>query len=141
MRRWTTPTTLTFWTWVPNIEKEVALFEAAYPAIDVEVVNVGQGQAHYTQLTTALQAGQGAPDVAQVEFPHIPSFTLTNSLVDLRPYGAEALKDQFVDWTWTQVSGPNGEVWAYPQDTGPMGMLYREDIFQENGIDSARDLG
>src|SRR5688572_6642767 len=39
----TTPTTLTFWTWVPNIEKEVALFEAAYPAIDVEVVNVGQG--------------------------------------------------------------------------------------------------
>ena len=136
-----TPTTLTFWTWVPNIEQEVALFEEAYPAIDVEVVNVGQGQAHYTQLTTALQAGQGAPDVAQVEFPHIPSFTITNSLVDLRPYGAEALKDQFVDWTWTQVSGPNGEVWAYPQDTGPMGMLYREDIFQENGIDSARDLG
>ena len=130
----TTPTTLTFWTWVPNIEQEVALFEAAYPAIDVEVVNVGQGQAHYTQLTTALQAGQGAPDVAQVEFPHIPSFTITNSLVDLRPYGAEALKDQFVDWTWTQVSGPNGEVWAYPQDTGPMGVLYRKDIFDEHGI-------
>jgi multiple sugar transport system substrate-binding protein len=130
-----TPTTLTFWTWVPNIEQEVALFEEAYPAIDVEVVNVGQGQPHYTQLTTALQAGQGAPDVAQVEFPHIPSFTITNSLIDLRPYGAEALKDQFVDWTWTQVSGPNGEVWAYPQDTGPMGMLYREDVFQENGID------
>ena len=79
--------------------------------------------------------------MAQVEFPHIPSFTITNSLVDLRPYGAEALKDQFVDWTWTQVSGPNGEVWAYPQDTGPMGMLYRKDIFEENGIDSARDLG
>src|SRR5687768_2839812 len=45
-----TPTTLTFWTWVPNIEQEVALFEQAYPAIDVEVVNVGQGQPHYTQL-------------------------------------------------------------------------------------------
>ena len=40
----TTPTTLTFWTWVPNIEKEVALFEAAYPAIDVKVENVGQGR-------------------------------------------------------------------------------------------------
>ena len=130
-----TPTTLTFWTWVPNIEAEVALFEEAYPAIDVEVVNVGQGQAHYTQLRTALQAGQGAPDVAQVEFQYIPTFTITNSLVDLRPYGAETLKDQFVDWTWAQVSGPNGEVWAYPQDTGPMGMLYRQDLFEENGID------
>jgi multiple sugar transport system substrate-binding protein len=129
-----TPTTLTFWTWVPGIEQEVALFEEAYPAIDVEVVNVGQGPAHYTQLRTALQAGQGAPDVAQVEFQYIPTFTITDSLVDLRPYGAEALKDQFVDWTWSQVSGPNGEVWAYPQDTGPMGMLYREDIFEEHGI-------
>ena len=39
----TTPTTLTFWTWVPNIEKEVALFEAAYPAIDVKVENVVRG--------------------------------------------------------------------------------------------------
>ena len=57
----TTPTTLTFWTWVPNIEKEVALFEAAYPAIDVKVVNVGQGRPHYTQLRTALQAGTGRP--------------------------------------------------------------------------------
>jgi multiple sugar transport system substrate-binding protein len=130
-----TPTTLTFWTWVPNIEQEVALFEEAYPAIDVEVVNVGQGQPHYTQLRTALQAGQGAPDVAQMEFQYIPTFTITNSLVDLRPYGAEALQDRFVDWTWAQVSGPNGEVWAYPQDTGPMGMLYRQDIFEQNDIE------
>jgi multiple sugar transport system substrate-binding protein len=130
----TTPTTLTFWTWVPNIEKEVALFEAAYPAIDVKVENVGQGADHYTKLRTTLQAGTGAPDVAQMEFQYIPEFTITNGLVDLRPYGAEALKDKFVDWTWSQASGPNGEVWAYPQDTGPMGMLYRDDIFQENGI-------
>src|SRR5262245_27371440 len=65
-----TPTKLTFWTWVPNIDQEVALFEEAYPAIDVEVVNVGQGQPHYTQLRTALQAGQGAPDVAQMEFQY-----------------------------------------------------------------------
>ena len=28
-----TPTELTFWTWVPNIQNEVDLFEEAYPAI------------------------------------------------------------------------------------------------------------
>src|SRR5918912_1353468 len=43
----TTPTTLTFWTWVPNINQEVALFEKKYPAIKVNVVNAGQGADAY----------------------------------------------------------------------------------------------
>ncbi|TMR92743.1 ABC transporter substrate-binding protein [Nonomuraea basaltis] len=129
-----TPTELTFWTWVPEIEKEVALFEKKYPAIDVKVVNAGQGEPQYTKLRTALKAGSGAPDVVQIEFQYIPTFTITNNLLDLRPYGAEALKDKFVDWTWSQVTGKNGEVWAIPQDSGPMGMLYRKDIFDKHGI-------
>jgi multiple sugar transport system substrate-binding protein len=129
-----TPTQLTFWTWVPDIEKEVALFEKKYPAIDVKVVNAGQGEPQYTKLRTALKAGTGAPDAVQLEFQYIPTFSITESLVDLRPYGAEAQKDKFVDWTWKQVTGTNGEIWAYPQDTGPMGMLYRQDIFDKYGI-------
>ena len=39
-----------------------------------------------------------------------------------------------MDWTWSQVTGPNGEILAYPQDIGPMGMLYRADIFDKHGI-------
>ena len=31
----TTPTELTFWTWVPDIQNEVDLFEAKYPDIKV----------------------------------------------------------------------------------------------------------
>ena len=130
----TTPTELTFWTWVPNIAKEVALFEKKYPAVKVKVVNAGQGTPQYTKLRTALKAGTGAPDVVQIEYQYIPTFTITDSLLDLRPYGASSLKSQFVDWTWSQVSGSNGEVFAIPQDTGPMGMLYRQDIFDKHGI-------
>ena len=129
-----TPTELTFWTWVPNIAAEVALFEKKYPAIKVKVVNAGQGVAHYTKLRTALKAGTGAPDLAQIEYQAVPTFTITGSLLDLSPYGAAELKDKFVDWTWGQVSGTGGEVWAIPQDTGPMGMLYRKDIFDKHGI-------
>ncbi|MDX3525217.1 MULTISPECIES: ABC transporter substrate-binding protein [Streptomyces] len=129
-----TPTQLTFWTWVPDIQQEVALFEQKYPAIKVKVVNAGQGVAHYTKLRTALKAGTGAPDMAQIEYQAIPTFTITDSLLNLSPYGATALKDRFVDWTWGQVSGPGGEVWAIPQDTGPMGMLYRKDIFDKHSI-------
>jgi len=129
----TTPTKLTFWTWVPDIENEVALFEAKYPAIDVTVENVGQGLPHYQKLRSAIEAGEGAPDVAQIEYQYIPSFVLNNSLLDLTAYGADDLSGDYVDWAWNQVS-PDDEVWAIPQDVGPMGNLYREDILAQAGI-------
>jgi multiple sugar transport system substrate-binding protein len=128
-----TPTELTFWTWVPDIEKEVALFEEKYPEIDVKVENVGQGLPHYQKLRSAIEAGEGAPDVAQIEYQYIPSFVLAESLLDLSPYGAEDLSEDFVGWAWNQVS-PGDEVWAVPQDVGPMGNLYREDILAQAGI-------
>jgi multiple sugar transport system substrate-binding protein len=129
----TTPTKLTFWTWVPDIENEVALFEEKYPDIDVTVENVGQGLPHYQKLRSAIEAGEGAPDVTQVEYQYIPSFVLNESLLDLTPYGADDLSGDYVDWAWDQVS-PDEEVWAIPQDVGPMGNLYREDILKAAGI-------
>ena len=71
-----TETTLTFWTWVPDIQNEIKLFTTQYPKIKVDLVNVGQGAPHYQKLRTAIQSGQGAPDVAQMEFQYINSFTL-----------------------------------------------------------------
>ncbi|WP_035699025.1 ABC transporter substrate-binding protein [Glycomyces tenuis] len=129
-----TPTEISYWTWTPGIEREVAMFEEAYPAIKVNVVNAGQGGGHYAKLRTALRAGD-APDAAQIEFYMIPSFAITDDLVDLRPYGADAIADKFADFAWGKVLGENGEVWAMPQDAGPMGMLYREDILSEHGIE------
>ena len=131
-----TPTELTFWTWVPNIEDEVALFEEKYPEIDVKVENVGQGLPHYQKLRSALEAGEGAPDVAQIEYQHIPSFVLSEALLDLAPYGADELADDYVGWAWNQVS-PGDEVWSIPQDVGPMGNLYREDLLAQAGITEA----
>ncbi|BDZ65342.1 extracellular solute-binding protein [Agromyces mangrovi Wang et al. 2018] len=131
-----TPTELTFWTWVPDIQNEVDLFEEAYPAISVTVENVGQGLEHYQKLRSALEAGQGAPDVAQIEYQYIPSFVLTESLLDLEPYGASDISGDYVEWAWNQVS-PADQTWAVPQDVGPMGNLYREDILAEAGIDEA----
>ena len=129
----TTPTELTFWTWVPDIQNEVDLFEAKYPDIKVKVENVGQGLPHYQKLRSAIEAGEGAPDVAQIEYQYIPSFVLPESLLDLTPYGGDELADDYVEWAWNQVS-PGDEVWAIPQDVGPMGNLYREDILTAAGI-------
>jgi multiple sugar transport system substrate-binding protein len=127
------PAEITFWTWVPNIASEIALFEKKYPNIKVNVVNAGQGLDEYTKLRTALKAGTGAPDVVQIEYSYIPTFTITKNLLDLGPYGASAIKDDFVDWTWKQVSDGD-KVYAIPQDTGPLGMLYRKDVFDRYGV-------
>ncbi|WP_225753394.1 extracellular solute-binding protein [Actinotalea sp. Marseille-Q4924] len=128
-----TPTELTFWTWVPDIENQVDMFMEEYPEIDVEVVNVGQGADHYQQLRTAIEAGSGAPDVTQIEFQHLSSFRLGENLLDLTPYVGD-LEGMYPEWVWTQVSQDDG-LWAIPQDTGPMGHLFREDLFEEAGIE------
>jgi multiple sugar transport system substrate-binding protein len=124
------PVTLTFWTWVPNIQNEIDLFQQSHPNIKIKLVNAGQGQPEYTKLQTALKAGAGAPDVVQIEFQYLPTFALTGKLVDLTQYGANDVKNDYVPWTWSQVS-QGSKVYAIPQDSGPMGLLYRQDIFEQ----------
>ncbi|MFI1035867.1 ABC transporter substrate-binding protein [Streptomyces sp. NPDC020951] len=129
-----TPTNLTFWTWVPDIDKEIALFEKKYPAIKVKAVNIGSSTDQYKAMRTSLRAGKGAPDVAQVEYQFLSSFTLTKNLLDLSPYhGIKDMKSEFPTWVWNQVSS-DGAVYAVPQDTAPMGMIYRNDILAKYGI-------
>jgi multiple sugar transport system substrate-binding protein len=129
-----TPTELTFWTWVPDIQNEVDMFMEAYPEIDVKVVNVGAGAEHYQQLRTALQAGSGAPDAAQIEFQHLQSFRVTDDILDLAPYLPDDLGESYPEWVWQQVS-EGDSIYAVPQDTGPMGNLYREDLLSEAGVE------
>ena len=130
-----TPTDLTFWTWVPDIQDQVDLFEKQYPQIHVKVENVGQGLDHYAKVRTAAKAGNG-PDVVQLEYQFISSFALSGELLDLTPYGAKDIEKDYVPWVWKQ-GVVNDKILAIPQDSGPMGNLYREDILTAAGITEA----
>ncbi|MFG2823496.1 ABC transporter substrate-binding protein [Kitasatospora sp. NPDC048365] len=125
-----TPTTLTFWTWAPGLDKTVALFEQKYPKIKVNIVNAGQSATEYTKLQTAIKAGTGGPDVAQIEYFALPEFALSKRLVNLKDFGAAALEPKFTASAWSQVAVADG-VWAVPQDTGPMAMFYNKKLFDE----------
>ena len=127
------PVELTFWSWVPHIQNEVALFEKAYPKIKVKYVNAGQGTPEYTKLRTVLKSGSGVPDVVQIEFQYIPTFKQIDALADISQHGAADVKNDFVPWTWDQVSD-GSKVYAIPQDGGPMGLLYRKDIFEQYNL-------
>lgn len=132
----TTPTKLTYWTWVDGIQESVDLFTAKYPAIEVDVVNLGSSTEQYPKIRAALQSGKGFPDVFQVGYDYLGSFLQTNSVLDLTPYGAADLKDSFTAAAWNQVANEDG-VWAIPQDSGPLGNLWRKDIFEKAGLSSA----
>ncbi len=123
---------LTFWSWVPGIDKSVALFNKTHPNIHVTLNNVGSGPTEYNKLYTAIKANN-EPDLGQVEFQVLPTFETTGSLVDMSAYGAGSVKDQFVPWTWNQVT-LNNAIYAIPEDSGPMALYYRQDVFQKYNL-------
>lgn len=126
--------TLEVWSWVPGLDKTVAAFTKQYPNISVKILNLGGGPATYTKLQTALKAGSGAPDVAQIEYGFLPAFADTGGLADLSKYGANDYKKYFVPWTWGQVSPDGKAVYAIPQDTGPFAMVYRDDVLKKYNV-------
>jgi multiple sugar transport system substrate-binding protein len=125
--------TINFWSWVPNLDEQVAEWNQAHPEIQVNYQNAGAGNAEYTKLNTALQANSDIPDVVQIEFQHLPNYIVQGVLLNLVDYGANDVKSQFVPWTWAQVSQGDG-VYAYPQDAGPMVMFCNTAILDKYKI-------
>ncbi|MGX5696749.1 ABC transporter substrate-binding protein [Agromyces soli] len=124
---------LTYWSWTPSAEAQVAAFEKAYPNVDVELVNAGTNTEEYTKLQNAIKAGSGAPDVVQIEYYAIPQFALSDSLVDLSQYGLDELEDEYSASTWGAVN-VGGKLMGLPQDSGPMALFYNKTVFDQYGI-------
>jgi multiple sugar transport system substrate-binding protein len=125
---------LTFWSWVPGIDKAVDLWNQQNPDIQVKLDETPAGNSGtYAKMLAALKAGKGAPDLAQVEYQELPAFILENGLVELGPLGMSSKKSTFVDWQLAQ-STFGGKIYAVPQASGPMGLYYRKDIFDSLGL-------
>lgn len=127
---------LSFTSWIPGIEEVVDVWNQANPDIQVAVQTGPNGNSGtYQNFFNQLKAGN-APDLGQIEYDALPNFRVQNGLMDLGACeDVMAAKDDFVDWTWGQVSlGESDSVYAVPQDSGPMAMFYRADLFEQNGI-------
>ncbi len=125
---------LTYWTWTPSGEAQADAFMKEYPNVKVKVVNAGTATDEYTKLQNAISAGSGAPDVAQIEYYALQQFALSDSLLDLSPYGFEDLKEDYTASTWGAVNLNEG-IYGLPQDSGPMVLLYNQEIFDEFGLE------
>lgn len=125
---------LTWWTWVGWSQAQADAFMVKYPNVKIDVVNVGTGGEEYTQIENALQAGSGAPDLAQIEYFAIPQFALGEGLLDLRQFGFDDLKSKFTESTWDQAS-VDGGIYGLPQDSGPIVMMYNAELFDQHGVE------
>lgn len=121
---------LTFWSWVPGVDKAVELWNRNNPEVHIRLSNIPSGPSGgYAKMFAALKAGD-PPDLAQVEYYQIPAFLMEQGLTDLTEHGIDDHKDKFVAWQWEQGVFNDG-VYAVPQASGPMAMFYRADLLEK----------
>ncbi len=125
---------VTVWAWYPGFNDVVDAYNNANDDVQICWTNAGQGNDEYTKFSTSIESGSGAPDVIQLESEVLASFTIRDALVDLTEYGADDVKANYAEGAWEDASSGDA-VYAIPVDGGPMGMLYRQDLFDAAGIE------
>lgn len=128
------PVELTFWSWAPGIEEVVALWNQQNPDVQVLVSRQDAGDAAVTKLLTAVRAGNGAPDLVQAEYQTITSLVAADAIADISAELAPETPEHFSEGIWSGVGVGDDAVYAVPQDTGPLQLYYRGDIFDELGL-------
>jgi multiple sugar transport system substrate-binding protein len=121
------------WAWYPHFKDVVNLFNKSHKDVQICWSNTGAGNDEYTKFSTAIQAGSGAPDVVMLETEVVPSYIADGSIINLSKHGADKVKDNYSEGAWADET-KDGDAYAIPVDGGPVGMLYRKDLFDKYGI-------
>lgn len=116
----------------PNYQPIIKAFEAKYPNIKVNYVNVPFSDAK-DKFKTAAQSGNGAPDVLRADVGWTPAFAQLGYLQPLD--GTPALADAS-----DYMPGPyasdhyNGKIYGVPEVTDTLALLYNKDLLAKAGI-------
>lgn len=99
-------------------------------------INAGEMADVHNNLFTSISAGSGAPDISMIEVSEITKFAQAQDRFhNLNDFGAQDVKDDYLDWKWQQASSVDGEFQiGLPTDIGPTTMFYRTDVIEEAGL-------
>ncbi|WP_165775902.1 ABC transporter substrate-binding protein [Bifidobacterium scaligerum] len=128
-------TEITLWTWQSTINDFVTAFEKTHPNIKVKVTNAGANEDEYMQLTNALNAGNGIPDLVYLDFNAVHQFAISDQLRNVNDYGFNKISDDFTEAAQNNVT-VNGQPYGLPISSGPMVMFYNQDVFDKAGVES-----
>jgi cellobiose transport system substrate-binding protein len=113
-------------------------YEASHPDVTIKE-EIQSYPDHHTQLAQHIATGAGAADVEAIEVGFIPIYTANPSgFVDLRQFGADALKSRWLPWKYQQAVGKGGSVVGLGTDVGSLAICYRKDLFAKAGLPTNR---
>jgi cellobiose transport system substrate-binding protein len=112
-------------------------YMASHPGITIKE-DTEDYAPHHTALAQHLATGAGADDIEAVEVGFIAQFAAQpQNFVDLRSYGASALKSRYPAWKYNQAVGSKGAVIGLGTDVGSLGICYRTDLLKKAGLPTA----
>lgn len=127
------PITLTYWSWAPNIEQIVAVWNEANPDVQVAVNTSTGANDIVAKLAAAKQAGD-LPDLSNTTYENLPNLIVNEIAADVSDVMAAHEDDTVAAaWALTTFDGVN---YAVPQGTSPQMLYYRTDIFAELGLEA-----
>ncbi|GJF31050.1 sugar ABC transporter substrate-binding protein [Kitasatospora sp. NE20-6] len=127
------PVELTYWAWAPHMDKVAEIWNASHPDIHVTVEKQASGDSLVPKVVNAVNVGV-APDLVQAEYQALPTLVANDVLVDIADRTA-GLGGTFAPGVWQQVTLGSDAVYAVPQDTAPLALFYRQDLFRQYGLD------
>jgi arabinogalactan oligomer/maltooligosaccharide transport system substrate-binding protein len=122
----------------PVFKELVAKFEAKYPKIKVNYVNVPFDAAQ-NKFKTAAQSGSGAPDVFRAEVAWTPGFA---KLGYLQPLAGTPAVDGEDDYLPGPVASTrfDGKTYGVPQVTDTLALLYNKELLAKAGVTAPKTM-
>lgn len=110
-----------------------------HPNITIEATNLENGGAARDDAYAKIAAGTGLSDIVAIEEGWLSTIReVSDAFVDLRDYGIEEKKSDWLDWKYEQGTDAEGRVFGAGLDIGPQGLCYRGDLFAAAGLPSDR---
>ncbi|MFE0556409.1 extracellular solute-binding protein [Paenibacillus lautus] len=133
---------LSFWSLgTTNYEDLAKEYTKEHPNITFKFQNTSDQTAHHNNLTTALSAGSGAPDIFQLEIAFMERFINNqDKFYNLYDLGAKDLEGNYLEWKWKQATSVDGSFQlGLPTDIGPTVVYYRTDLAEQAGLPTDPD--
>lgn len=128
---------LTFWSLgTTNYEELAKEYTKEHPNITIKFQNTSDQTAHHNNLTTALSANKGAPDIFMLEIAFMERFINNqDKFHNLYDLGAKDIEGNYLDWKWKQATSLDGSFQlGLPTDIGPTVVYYRTDLAEQAGL-------
>ncbi|GAA3908361.1 ABC transporter substrate-binding protein [Microbacterium invictum] len=127
------PVVLQYWSWAPNIDKIVDVWNESHPDVQVEV-NTSVGAADIVAKLSAAKEAGSLPDLSNTTYENLPNLVVNGIAADItEAFGGYEDEIAPAAWDLTTFDGKN---YAVPQGTGPQFLFYRTDIFESLGLEA-----